>query len=106
MYDGALPPDNTPYPFIYLGEFRQTDTANKTAVFGSVYPTIHVWHNDPHQRGTLSRMLYDVKLICRQTEHTNNYAWGVRGMSQHILPDSTTNTPLLHGIIEAEFFFS
>ena len=39
VYDGALPPENTPYPFVYLADSQQIDEANKTAVFGSVYQT-------------------------------------------------------------------
>ena len=59
VYDGFLPPDGTPYPFVYLADSQQTDDANKTAVFGNVYQTIHVWHNNPRQRGTVSKMFGD-----------------------------------------------
>lgn len=106
VYDGALPPDGTPYPFVYLGDFRQNDTANKSAVFGSVYPMIHVWHNNTRQRGTVSRMLLQIKTACRQIDHTKNFAWSVRNVSNRIIPDNTTKTPLLHGVVEAEFVFS
>ncbi len=47
VYDGFLPPDNTPYPFVYLADNQQIDDRNKTAVFGSVYQTIDVWNNNP-----------------------------------------------------------
>lgn len=106
VYDGALPPASTPYPFVYLGEFRQTDAANKSAVFGMVYPTIHVWHNDPRQRGTLSQILLSIKTACRAIDHTDNFAWQVREMTQRILNDDTTNAPLLHGVLEAGVAFS
>lgn len=106
VYDGVLPPADTPYPFVYLGEFRQTDTANKSAVFGTVYPTIHVWHNDPRQRGTVSQMLLSIKTACRTIDHTDNFAWSVREMNQRILNDDTTKAPLLHGVLEAGVAFS
>lgn len=106
VYDGALPPENTPYPFIYLGDFQQTDDANKSAVFGNVYPSIHVWSNNPKQRGSMSKMLLDVKTACRNITHTANFAWSVRGMNQQILPDNTTKTPLLHGVVEPDYKFS
>ena len=51
VYDGALPPEDTPYPFVYLGDFRQSDSAAKGEIYGYVYPTIHVWHNNARQRG-------------------------------------------------------
>ena len=106
VYDGALPPENTAYPFIYLGEFRQTDTELKNAVTGIVYPMIHVWHNNWNQRGTVSKMLLDIKTICRTLEHTSNFAWIMRNINSRILADNTTKTPLLHGVFEADCEFS
>ena len=78
VYDGFLPPKNTPYPFIYLADSTQIDEENKSAVFGRVTQTIHVWHNSPKQRGTVSKMLLDAKSICRKLEKTNNFSWFVR----------------------------
>lgn len=106
VYDTFLPPEDTPYPFVYLADSQQTDDANKTAVFGNVYQTIHVWHNNPRQRGTVSEMLLDIKKVCYRLEHTENFAWMVRNINQRILPDNTTKTPLLHGLLEVEFKFS
>ena len=57
VYDTFLPPEGTPYPFIYLADSDLNDRANKTAVFGTVSQTIHVWHDNPRQRGTVSQML-------------------------------------------------
>lgn len=106
VYDTFLPPKDTPYPFIYLADSRQTDTQTKSVVMGNVYQTIHVWHNNPKQRGTVSKMLLDIKKVCYRLEHTRNYAWMIRNINQRILPDNTTKTPLLHGLLEVEFKFS
>lgn len=106
VYDGALPPEDTPYPFIYLGDFRQSDKMYKNAVTGSVYPTIHVWHNNPRQRGTVSKMLLDVKEVIYKTERTQHYNWLIQSVDSRIIPDNTTQTPLLHGIVEAGLQFS
>lgn len=106
VYDGFLPPAGTPYPFIYLGDSRQTDDPNKSAIFGNVYQTIHVWHNDPKRRGSVSEMLLKIKDVCRHIDHTANFAWNVRNASQRIFEDRTTKTPLLHGVIEVEFKFN
>ena len=106
VYDGVLPPPGTPYPFVYLGDFRQQDTDTKGAVIGSVLPTIHVWSDNPRNRGTVSQMLLEIKRVCRGIAHTENFAWCVRNVTQRILPDNTTKTPLLHGVIDAEFSFS
>lgn len=106
VYDTFLPPEGTPYPFIYLADSQQTDTQTKSAVMGNVYQTIHVWHNNPKQRGTVSEMLLNIKKVCYKLEDTENFAWMIQNMNQRILPDNTTKTPLLHGRLEVEFKFS
>lgn len=106
VYDGILPPEDTPYPFIYLGEFQQSDTANKSAVFGTVYATIHVWSNTPKNRGTVSKMLLDIKTVCRKITRTHNFTWLVQKITQEIRPDTTVKPPLLHGYVKAELKFS
>lgn len=106
VYDGALPPENTPYPFIYLGDFRQADLQLKNAVNGTVYPTIHIWHNNIKQRGTVSKMLLDVKSVIYQTYKTESFNWLVQSVDSRIIPDNTTKTPLLHGVVEAGAKFS
>ena len=106
VYDGALPPEKTPYPFIYLGEFQQTETELKNAITGTVYPMVHVWHNDPGQRGTVSKMLLDIKTVCRNIKKTANFAWNARNVNSRIFADNTTKTPLLHGVMQADCIFS
>lgn len=106
VFDGMLPPDKTPYPFIYLGDMQQIDDENKSAVFGNVFFTIHIWHNSPKKRGTVSGMLLEVKDTCRHIEHTENFDWYVKNINQRIVTDNTTKAPLLHGILEVEFKFS
>ena len=106
VYDGFLPPAGTPYPFVYLGDFRQNDKETKGAILGTVYPTIHIWHNDPQQRGTVSAMMLNIKTKLRKIEKTANFSWMIKNVEQRILPDNTTKTPLLHGVLELEFMFS
>lgn len=106
VYDGALPPEDASYPFLYLGDVRQNDHTTKNAVYGYVYLTIHIWHNNVKQRGTLSKVLLDVKRVCRTLERTAHFAWLPQGISQRVIADDTTNTPLLHGVMEAEYKFS
>ena len=106
VYDDYLPPENTPYPFVYMGDMQQTDDANKTAVFGNVYQTIHVWSNKPQNRGDLSKIMLEIKNICRNIDKTRNFSWFVKNVTQRIIPDNTTKTPLLHGVLEVDFKFS
>lgn len=106
VFDGFLPPEDTPYPLIYLADARQTDSLTKSCMIGSVSQTIHVWHNDPKKRGTVSGMLLKIKEVCAGLEHTENFGWAIRDMNTRIMPDTTTNQPLLHGVLEAVFNFS
>lgn len=106
VYDTFLPPEGTPYPFVYMGECQQIDEENKTAIFGKVYQTIHIWHNNPKQRGTVSQMLLDIKTACRNIKSTKNFSWSCKITNQRIFADNTTETPLLHGVVEVEFQFS
>lgn len=106
VYDGFLPSENAAYPFFYIADSNQSDTLTKNAVIGSVNQTIHVWHNDPRKRGTVSHMLLQAKKICYMTERTSSFKWMVSNITQRIIPDKTTKTPLLHGILEITFDFS
>ena len=106
VYDGALPPDNTPYPFVYLGDNQLVDdNGNKSAIWGNVFQTIHVWSNKPYERGNLSSMLLAIKQVCRKAQKTTHFNWSVRNINQQILPDNTTKQPLLHGVLNVEFAF-
>ncbi len=106
VYDGVLPPEDTPYPFVYMDDFRQADKELKNAVTGTVYPTIHIWHNNTRQRGTVSRIAFEIKTVCRSINRTSNFAWVIRNVNSRIFTDNTTKTPLLHGVVELEGLFS
>lgn len=105
VYDGALPPDGTEYPFVYLGDSIQNDTANKSAVFGHITQYIHVYHDNVRKRGTVSEMLLRIKTICRNID-TQNHIWQVRGVDQHIMSDTSTAQALMHGALAVDFYFS
>lgn len=106
VYDGMLPPENTPYPFVYLGDMQQVDVSTKSQINGRVTQTIHVWHNNPKQRGTVSQMLLNIKKTCRMIKQTESFSWTVRNINQNIFPDNTTKSPLMHGVLDIEFYFS
>lgn len=102
-YDGEMPPEDTSYPFVYLGNSTQNDNSTKAGNVGTVSQMIHVWHNDTHKRGTVSAMLADIKGICRDIE--NKYPVILSGMTQNILEDNTTKKPLIHGVLTVNFKF-
>ena len=103
VYDGTLPADGTPYPFIYLADSQTVDEARKDAVQGTVYQSIHVWHDNPRERGTVSAIIYDIKTLCRKLE--NESGWLLSECSSSILADNSTGKTLMHGIIQTGFKF-
>jgi hypothetical protein len=105
-YDGIMPPEDTPYPFIYLGDNQENDTDCKNGVYGRVHQTIHFWHNNTRQRGVVSDMIFNAKKLCKSIQRTAHYSWEARGMTSRIFPDNTTKSPLLHGVLEVDFYFS
>lgn len=101
VYDGQLPPKDTPYPFVYLADSQMDDDLSmKNARLADVSQTIHVWHNNIRQRGTVSKMLLDVKRVAFKLTETTSYNWMLNTCSQRILNDDTTSEPLLHGVID------
>ena len=105
VFDGAMPSNTTPYPFVYIGDSQLVDNTLKDIVIGNVHQIIHVWSNNPLKRGDVSKMLLDIKNICRKISKTSNLIWVVKHVNQRILPDNTTKAPLLHGVLEVEFAF-
>lgn len=107
VYDGALPPEDTPYPFVYMGDVTDGDDYQikdkGINPWGRTDIRIHVWHNKVTERGTLSEIVRQVKEILRTVSRTENYVWDLRSLTSNILPDTTTKTPLLHGVVDATY---
>lgn len=101
-----LPEDGTPYPFVFIGEQYSNDRPNKSAVFGTVTQTVHVYHNDYKKRGTTTSMMDAIKKEVRKLKATPHFYVKVHNIDDQVLPDNTTATPLLHGVIEIEMQFN
>ena len=103
-YDTKLPPENTRYPFIYIGQMREfEDMRFKKESLSDVYIDIHVWHSSPRQRGTVSGIMAQVKNKCFTLRHTAHCAWQYKGAETRLMTDTSTATPLMHGIITVQF---
>ena len=95
VYD-YIPPENTAFPFIRIGEqFKQNRRLHKNDLNGDTQITLHFWHDNVRQRGTLTKMMSDV-----ENAVINQY--GVRGedINTRVIDDNTTSVTLLHGILE------
>ena len=107
VYDGSMPPESTSYPFVYIADSQLVDDMRyKDAVFGNVFQTVHVWHNNPRKRGTVSAMLLAIKDEANKIEYTNRFYWELRNVTQRILTDDSTDRTLLHAVLELEFKFN
>lgn len=107
-YDGMLPPQGTPYPFYYLADTRQQLGTAKTQDYGYVTLIVHVWHDNPKKRGTVSVMMDNIIGMAGSLEETANFKWSLirNETEQQILADNTTTPPLMHGWSSLRFCYS
>lgn len=98
VYDGALPPANTPYPFIYMAGSWNNPTDIKRGDLGRLTQIVQVW-GTYKMRGTISAISEEVLKTARAIQTTDTFAYSVRlnETEQQILEDNTTNTPLMQG---------
>ena len=107
VYDGALPPENTPYPFIYLAGSWNNPTDIKRGDLGRITQVVQVW-GTYKMRGTISAISEDVLKIAQSIQTTENFAYKVRKneTEQQILNDDTTTTPLMQGYTSLRVAYS
>lgn len=106
VFDTALPPEGTEYPFVYIGYTQQVDERNKSRIFGSVYQQVDVWHDDAKRRGDVSAMMLAIKQACFALAHTPCYSIDVTLNDQVIQPDNSTGKTLMRGALEFKIKFS
>lgn len=107
VFDGALPPDSTPYPFIYLAGSWHNPTDIKRGTLGMITQVVQVW-GTYKMRGTISAICEDVLDTAKSIETTDHYAYKVRlnETEQQIINDDTTNTPLMQGYTSLRVAYS
>lgn len=104
VYD-YLPADEVDYPFIYIGEYINDDTQNKSTVTGVMTQTMHVYHTVRGRR-ELTTMINNIKNECMKLKHTENFYVSYRRSNEQVLTEIESGEPLLHGILEIEFSFN
>ena len=96
VYDTFLPPEGTPYPFVYLADSRQTDTRTKSTVIGNVYQARRTEKSLERTR----RLLRIMRTICRkrclekrkerqQNDGINNWRTGVSVQLRYGVPEGS-----------------
>lgn len=103
VYDGWMPPADTPYPFIFLGDvYDSADLSKKLNLFGRATVTVHVWHNDFRKRGDLSTMMLKIRMMARNIE-TDGYGWCLTDCEERYVKDTSTKDALLHGVLSISY---
>lgn len=101
VFDGYLPPEETPYPFVYLGDSQTVDDlGNKSVVLANIFQHLTIW-GSPTQRGTLSDMAADIKALLRGIRDTGTYAFRILHISSQF--DEEPETRTIRVDIDAEY---
>ena len=106
VFDGELPPEDTPYPFVYLGYTQQVDSRTKTQINGTVFQQIDVWHDNPKRRGDVSAMMLAIKKACFVLTRTAHFMVGVSLNDQSIDADDSTGKTFMRGMLTLKIDFS
>ena len=106
VYDREIPPENTPYPFIYMGDFLQADESMKGPCIGEVSPSIYIY-GLLAKRGSVSKLALEIKELCHKLRRTEHFRWRCKdNISQSMTKDYEGSTPLIQCLIEPIFIFS
>lgn len=107
VYD-YVPPE-VAYPFIFIGEQTIVDRqSNKDVITGTVSQTIHVWHNDKNEQGTLRSIVNSLSAQLRKIKHTNHFYVRIPsdGFSKITTIDTSTGKQLQHIALYVDFNFN
>ncbi len=101
-----LPGNDCVYPFVFIGEQFGEDQPNKTAIFGTVSTTIHVYHNDFEKRGDVTKIMENLIQAIRGKRYAGEYAVSILGVSYQVNQEIVQTQEFLHGILEIKIHFS
>ena len=105
VHDARIHDGRASFPYVYMGEARQTDTPRKGIITGTVSITIHVWHDDERRRGDLSDIMARALNVCRSVP-SDTLSFTLDTANQRILTDDTGEPVLLHGVLDVRWRFS
>lgn len=90
-----LPSGERGFPLIHVGEqFKQNERLHVDNLNGRTQITIHVWHNDINQEGTVMSISHQIELMFLKE-------YGLKGedIDTELVIDDSTDVRLLHGVI-------
>lgn len=95
-----LPGKDTAYPFLFIGEEYGGMEAVKTGRMGRVNQTVHFYNNNPYQRGKMSTAMEDFVREAMELTQTKSFHIDCSDYRMQMVWDTSTGTPLMHGILE------
>lgn len=106
VYDGALPPEGTAYPFVYLSECSGGSSPLKAGNVGWLTQTVHIWTNQIYQRGSIASMADQTEKILKRITSVGGCSLLAIDTTRRILFDDTTDSPLLHAVVEVKYQYT
>lgn len=104
VYDSILPPQGTPYPFVYVAQQDSVQVGVKGAEIMLVNQSIRFYHDNVRERGKLDSMMNDLKMALKNEYKLNGIQIQFISSDQAIVPeDVPQGTKLLHGILTVHF---
>lgn len=102
VYD-YIPGPKTEYPFVFVGAQHSRDKPNKSSIFCDVDQEIHFYQNNMKKRGDMTGMMTKLIYELRKIKYTKNYNIRIKDSTQRVIFDTSTDTPLLHGVLYITF---
>ena len=99
-----LPCDGTQYPFVFVGEQFNDDKPFKGIMGGQLTQQVHIYGLKSKRR-TASDLADDICSALRSIHKTTHFYFTNTALSMRVLLDTTTQTPLIHMVISAEYNF-
>lgn len=98
-----LPDNNASYPFVFIGEIFEQSRSTKGHVFGDYQITLHIYHTEPkYNRKAVTDMREAIKREYYKLKRAYGYQMISKRHNGQIIIDTSTNIPLLHGILELD----
>ena len=105
VFDQELPPEGTPYPFVYIANQDTSRYPTKDNSIENVNQMVRFYHNDVEERGTLDSMIYALRIELGVKQFlVNNSSIRLSEYSTVINPEEVeTGLKLLHGVLTLSF---
>lgn len=98
--------ENIPYPFVNFGTLHSVNSVTQDHVLDTLHITYHVWA-DSDDDTRFYQILDTLHDAGSETYDADGYTFAgiISQLDQQVIPDNSTGTMLLHGIVTLVFRF-